>query len=298
MSPSLSLGYLNSATYSNNGTMPSQNMVRQAPSPQGSAQQGQMQQQPQTAQQQANGMNGGANSAAALQASLGHTGHQPDFNYLWGIVQELTEALAQNRAQTASIVSGVQQIQARAREEGGDLPTAQQVNGELVHASQIADLQNRLHEMTRERDDYAVQHNESIQILTDYEQTMDSLMIKIREYANNHAKAIIGVHQHYEAQLAAEREANLQLRLEHGKWQAGLGKATELARKALRQRSEETSNLETGLREVKAENRILRKLVGWEVEDSSDDEDGLESHLGSKLNDGAPMRAAPGLPGV
>ncbi len=54
-----------------------------------------------------------------------------DINYLWSVVQELSEVLVQNRAQTARIIGSVQQIQSRAREEGVE-PTVQQVNGELT----------------------------------------------------------------------------------------------------------------------------------------------------------------------
>ena len=62
---------------------------------------------------------------------LTHAGHQMDINYLWGVVQELSDALAQNRAQTAGIIGSVQRMQARASEDGGQQPSLQQVNGEI-----------------------------------------------------------------------------------------------------------------------------------------------------------------------
>ena len=59
-------------------------------------------------------------------------GQQTDMNYLWGVVQQLSQMLEENRAQTAGIVNGVQAIQARAAEEGGVGSLAiREVNGEI-----------------------------------------------------------------------------------------------------------------------------------------------------------------------
>lgn len=40
-------------------------------------------------------------------------------NHLWTVVQQLTQLLEENRAQTQGIVNGVQAIHARTVEEGG-----------------------------------------------------------------------------------------------------------------------------------------------------------------------------------
>lgn len=59
-------------------------------------------------------------------------GQQTDMNHLWSVVQQLSQMLEENRAQTAGIVNGVQAIQARAAEEGGAVPTGvREVNGEI-----------------------------------------------------------------------------------------------------------------------------------------------------------------------
>jgi hypothetical protein len=56
-------------------------------------------------------------------------GQQTDMNHLWGVVQQLSQLLEENRAQTVGLVNGVQTIQARAAEEGG--LSLREVNGEL-----------------------------------------------------------------------------------------------------------------------------------------------------------------------
>jgi hypothetical protein len=108
-----------------------QNMPRTAPSPTSS--------QPSP---QANGMVGGAVGGAGggggqqngipMVNGLPSGGQQTDMNHLWGVVQQLSQLLEENRAQTAGIVNGVQAIQQRAAEEGvnGGLGM-REVNGEL-----------------------------------------------------------------------------------------------------------------------------------------------------------------------
>jgi len=113
------------------------NIPRQAPSPN-------------PASHQSNGV---PNNSIPLVNGLPSGGQQTDMNHLWSVVQQLSEVLAENRAQTVGIVNSVQQIQvrlpqpiiapffhmretdwleyqARAAQEGGS-PTLAQVNGEL-----------------------------------------------------------------------------------------------------------------------------------------------------------------------
>jgi hypothetical protein len=53
-------------------------------------------------------------------------------NHLWTVVQQLSQVLEENRAQTIGIVNGVQAIQTRAAEEGGvQNLSVREVNGEL-----------------------------------------------------------------------------------------------------------------------------------------------------------------------
>jgi len=113
--------YLDSTAATN--MPPVNNIPRQAPA--------QFNQQQIPQQHQVNGIGGGAHATNIVNGGLQHAGHQMDINYLWSVVQELSEVLVQNRAQTARIIGSVQQIQSRAREEGVE-PTVQQVNGELT----------------------------------------------------------------------------------------------------------------------------------------------------------------------
>lgn len=62
------------------------------------------------------------------------------------------------------------------------------------------------------------------------------------------------------------------LRLEHAEWQAGLSRVAENARNALRTQGDVEEGLRREIRDVKEENRVLRRLVGWEEKEDSEDE--------------------------
>ncbi|KAL9051555.1 MAG: hypothetical protein Q9162_005947 [Coniocarpon cinnabarinum] len=237
---------------------------------------------------------------------LPHAGQQTDINYLWGIVQDLSDVLAQNRVQTAGLVEQVRQMREAEHQrqqsqdrgsgpENGDathpsqpqsIAEVGQVNGEDFHGAQprttseatveISSLRSQLHAaqtqvlvLTEELHSQAALNDEYVVFL-------HGIMQKLRGYAVSHSSTLLAVHAHYNRALEEERNANLQLRIEHGDWQQSLGRMTDWARKALKERADETDGSERRIREVNAENRILRKLVGWQVSpednDSEDDE--------------------------
>jgi len=75
---------------------------------------------------------GGQQNGIPMVNGLPSGGQQTDMNHLWSVVQQLSQVLEENRAQTAGIVNGVQAIQARAVEEGGVGGLGlREVNGEI-----------------------------------------------------------------------------------------------------------------------------------------------------------------------
>jgi hypothetical protein len=65
----------------------------------------------------------------------------------------------------------------------------------------------------------------------------------------------------------------MSLRIEHAEWQAGLSRVAENARNALRMQGEAEQSLRGRCKELGEENRVLRRMVGWEEREDSDDED-------------------------
>jgi hypothetical protein len=116
--------------------------------------------------------------------------------------------------------------------------------------------------------------------LTDYENALTLLLDKLRPYAYNQTQAILSLHKHYNGLLDQERATSMQLRLEHAEWQAGLGRVADYARGALATSGEVERGLKGEIRELREENRVLRRLAGWEERpggESSDEEEGGRS---------------------
>ena len=293
--------------------MPISTSIRQAPSPTAQSP-GAL-----SAQSQPNGLANGL-----LPNGMPQAGQQTDINYLWQIVQELSDALAANRAQTAGIVEQVRLMRLREREQGrepsdGNASQSREpeegqeprVNGNTNHTRdtsgdseamiQIAELRSQLHNANSRNQTLTEELGTQTSLNDDYVAFLNSIMEKLRTYAHAHSQATIGIHAHYNKLLEEERETNLQLRIEHGEWQAGLGKAAEWARKALKERVDETNGMERKMREVRAENRVLRRLLGWDPGPEESDEETEEmgratSEVGSgvgAIKRRSGLRAAP-----
>ncbi|OAG09580.1 uncharacterized protein CC84DRAFT_1193345 [Paraphaeosphaeria sporulosa] len=232
---------------------------------------------------QANGMPGPGpqQNGIPMVNGLPSGGQQTDMNHLWSVVQQLSQMLEENRAQTAGIVNGVQAIQARASEEGGVGGLAiREVNGEInaaTRAAEVTQLQSSLHNAQSRISTLTSQNSTLATLLTDYENALTLLLDKLRPYAYTQTQAILSLHKHYQGLLEQERATSMQLRLEHSEWQAGLGRVAEYARGSLKAQGESERGLRSEIKGLKEENRVLRRLAGWEEKpDDSSDEEELE----------------------
>ncbi|KAF3038930.1 hypothetical protein E8E11_003222 [Didymella keratinophila] len=208
-------------------------------------------------------------------------GQQTDMNHLWSVVQQLSQLLEENKAQTAGVLNGVAALQQRAAEEGGAIPSSSQVNGELSAASLTAErtaLQSRISTLESTLSSANLHNTSLTSLVTDYENALTLLLDKLRPYAYTQTTSILALHKHYQTLLEAERATSMQLRLEHSEWQAGLGRVAEYARQALKVQSQGEEGLVAEIRGLKEENRVLRRLAGWEERegDSSDEEEKAE----------------------
>ncbi|KAF2005533.1 hypothetical protein P154DRAFT_518300 [Amniculicola lignicola CBS 123094] len=247
-------------------------MPRQAPSPSPS-------------QPQSNGISShssagvGTMQAAAnsipMVNGLASGGQQTDMNYLWSVVQQLSQVLEENRAQTQGIVRGVETLRERGVEDGV-LPSLPQVNGE-INASTNPQLTHAQAELSVAKTSIA----QLTGLLTDYENALTLLLDKLRPYAYTQTSTTISLHKHYQALLETERATNLQLRLEHAEWQTGLGRVAEYARTALKMQNEGELGLKRECKALREENRVLRRMAGLAAreDDGSDDEEHVERGL-------------------
>ncbi|KAF2122718.1 hypothetical protein BDV96DRAFT_481731 [Lophiotrema nucula] len=223
--------------------------------------------------------NGLGNQPAAIPLvnGLPSGGQQTDLNHLWSVVQQLSQVLEENRAQTRGVVEGVQALQARAGEDGAS-PAVREVNGEINasrSAAELSALQSQLSTAQSTITSLTSSTTHLQSLIADYESALTLLLDKLRPYAYNQTQAILSLHKHYGGLLETERNANLQLRLEHAEWQAGLGRVAKYARLALESQSDGEQSRLREVKELKEENRVLRRLAGWEErpDDSSDEEE-------------------------
>lgn len=140
-------------------------------------------------------------------------------------------------------------------------------------AAEIANLQSQVSSAQKTISDLAASNTTLQTLLTDYENTLSMVMDKLRPYAEAQTLSILSLHKHYQGLLEQERATSMQLRLEHAEWQAGLGRAAEYARTALKLQSEADRPLRAEIQELKEENRVLRRLAGWEERPDSDEDD-------------------------
>jgi hypothetical protein len=80
----------------------------------------------------ANGMNGGGQIPGLIAGLPTPAGHQSDLNYLYQMVEDLSQALAENRAATERIVAASGRVRQRAQERG--------LSNEEIIASVAAEL--------------------------------------------------------------------------------------------------------------------------------------------------------------
>jgi hypothetical protein len=64
-------------------------------------------------------VNGGGQNGIPMVNGLPSGGQQTDMNHLWAVVQQLSQLLEENKAQTRGIVEGVAAIQGKAAQEEG-----------------------------------------------------------------------------------------------------------------------------------------------------------------------------------
>jgi hypothetical protein len=126
-------------------------------------------------------------------------------------------------------------------------------------------------------------------LLDEYDAAMKLILDKLRPFTYNHQQSIIALHKHYNTLLEQERQEKLEQSLEHARWQAGLGKVADYARQALRAHNESSLPWLTKCQELKHENKVMRRLLGWKpLPDESEDEEegnGGSAHVGSKEGD-------------
>lgn len=139
--------------------------------------------------------------------------------------------------------------------------------------ARIAELERQNSVLTQERDHARLDAASWENVNEHYQNCLALVNDKVRDYTSQCNQAMFSWHHHYNDLLQKEKDANLAMRLEHSRWQEGLGRALEYSRLALRARTEELEPYEIERAELRTQNKCYRRLLGLSVAESDDEED-------------------------
>ncbi|OLN81135.1 hypothetical protein CCHL11_09531 [Colletotrichum chlorophyti] len=226
-----------------------------------------------------NGMNGG-NVPAGMGGGGVPTpaGQQAELNYIYGMVEELSRQLAENRRVTEDIVSGLGRVRSRARTQGLS-------NEDIIHGSaddiraQEQNLDTLLSILSESLEKAKYSRDANATLLTQYATVLAAMLKQFHEYKAKHVTDVAAWHRSYRSQLAEARAENSRLREQIWDMQERAGKANELLRDFRRKYDEDEKRWDRRVEDVAArqELRFWKRMAMPEVDDDdprwSDDDD-------------------------
>ncbi|KAM5361145.1 hypothetical protein ACJZ2D_013290 [Fusarium nematophilum] len=223
-----------------------------------------------------NGMNG-TNMAAGMPVPT-PAGHQAELNYIYGMVEELSRQLAENRRVTEDIVSGLGRVRNRARTNGVSNQqviegAADDINAQEQNIDALVSL------LTESLEKAKFSRDANAKLLSQYANAMANLLRQFHEYKTKHVSDVAAWHRSYRRQLADARDENARLREQIWQMQAHAGRANENLRQ-FRAKYDEDEARWNRLVDEKAgrqELRFWKRMAMPELDDDdpywSDDDD-------------------------
>nr|RBR02822.1 hypothetical protein FVER53263_09237 [Fusarium verticillioides] len=264
-----------------------------APSPTSTARHYQQQQQQQYQQQQQqiammNGMNG-TNMAAGMPVPT-PAGHQAELNYIYGMVEELSRQLAENRRVTEDIVNGLGRVRNRARAQGVSNSqvienAADDINGQEQNIDALVSL------LTESLEKAKFSRDANAKLLSQYANAMANLLRQFHEYKTKHVSDVAAWHRSYRKQLADARDENARLREQIWQMQAHAGRANESLREYRRKYDEDEGRWNKLVDEKahRQELRFWKRMAMPELDDDdpywSDDDDIIDPAEKQRLHE-------------
>ena len=252
-----------------------------------------------------NGMNGGGMGGMPLPTPAGH---QAELNYIYGMVEELSRQLAENRRVTEDIVSGLGRVRSKARNHtlaNGDVigDAAADLNGNyiklriLLHiltSASLAQEQNldaliSLLSESLEKAKFSRDANASL--LSQYANALAVMLKQFHEYKTKHVTDVVAWHRSYRKQLAEARDENSRLREQIWQMQRHAGKANENLRDFRKKYDEDETRWDRRVdeRAIRQELRFWKRMAMPELEDDdpywSDDDDIIDPAEKERLHE-------------
>jgi hypothetical protein len=251
-----------------------------------------------------NGLNGN-NMPGAMVGLPTPAGHQAELNYIYGMVEELSRQLADNKRALDDIVAGVGRVRSRARSQSlgneellasaaddfnGTIPkkmsfslnvspillTKNNFSSNLAQGPNLDALVSGLSEAL-EKAKYSRDANAAM--LSQYASVMSVMLKQFHEYKSKHVADVSAWHRSYRTQLAEARAENSRLREQIWEMHAHAGHANDMLRRFRSQYDEDSERWErrVNAKAVRQELRFWKRMAMPELSDTdsywSDDDD-------------------------
>lgn len=199
---------------------------------------------------------GGAGGGAGMAVGPTPAGHQAELNIIYGMVEELSRQLAENRRVTEDIVTGLGRVRNRARERnlGND-----EVLGEAAEElfAQEPNLDAALSVLTEALDRAKAGRDANSTLLTNYARVLATLLSQFHAYKQKHIADVSAWHRSYRAQLVEARAENSRLREQIWEMQDHAGRANALLREFRKKYDEDEERMNRRI-EAKARRQEIR----------------------------------------
>ncbi|KKA29500.1 hypothetical protein TD95_001579 [Thielaviopsis punctulata] len=223
-----------------------------------------------------NGNNAG--NGASVGGAVTPAGYQAELNYIWGLVEELSKQLNDNRKKTEDIVSNIGKIRQGARDHNTSSEELIEGSAEKLSA-QNANLEEQISIMNESLDKAKHSRDSNMKLLQEFRQVMEAMLQQFHTYKAQHLMDVSAWHQSYRAQLADARAENCRLREQIWDMQEHAGNAHEQMRLLRKHLAEDETLQQRRIDDVahRQEVRFWKRMAMPQVPDDdpswSDDDD-------------------------
>ncbi|KAH7030772.1 uncharacterized protein B0I36DRAFT_243815 [Microdochium trichocladiopsis] len=216
-----------------------------------------------------------ANGNGAMAVGPTPAGHQAELNIIYGMVEELSRQLAENRRVTEDIVSSLGRVRNRARERGlSNDDVLDEAAAEIF--SQEPNMEAAISILTESLDRAKNSRDANLDLVTKYARVLATILGQFHTYKEKHIADVSAWHRSYRAQLAEARAENSRLREQIWDMQEHAGKANAMLREFRKKYDEDEKRWDQRV-EDKARKQELRFWKRLAMPDVADDEEGYWS---------------------
>ncbi|KAK5994890.1 hypothetical protein PT974_03277 [Cladobotryum mycophilum] len=217
-------------------------------------------------------------------------GHQAELNYIYGMVEELSRQLADNRRVTEDIVSGLGRVRNKARSQALGNDDVIDSSAQDIQA-QDQNLDNLVSILSESLDKAKHSRDANANLLTQYANALSIMLKQFHEYKSKHVTDVAAWHRSYRAQLDEARRENSRLREQIWEMQTHASRANDSLRKFRRKYDEDEARWGRRVDETstRQELRFWKRMAMPELEDDdpywSGDDDIIDSAEKERLRE-------------